>query len=151
MLRCNVATANIDSVEFVGAYAAMKQFLAADLGIEVPLVAPLHQRHREWPVLVSNEEERPVSLFWVHGNALLFVSFRCEISGPLTVLRVFTGENDIVTIGPENLLQGFNVKFPGRVDKFISCLLGSVEHLCAHASGCRHRFSGGLLPCNDCV
>jgi len=58
-----------------------------------------------------------------------------EGGSTLTVLRVFTRENDIVTIGSENHFQSLHVKLLSCVDKFIGSLLGSVEHLCVHAGG----------------
>src|SRR2546429_6910292 len=64
---------------------------------------------------------------------------------------LFTRENDIVTIGSENHFQNVYVKLLSCVDKFISSLLGSVEHLCVHARGYGRGFSGGLLPGDDRV
>jgi len=67
--------------------------------------------------------------FWIYGHAFLFAGLCSEVGSTLTVLRVFTRENDIVTIGSENLFQSVHVKLLSCVDKFISSLLGSVEHL----------------------
>src|SRR5690242_16142518 len=130
VLRVHIPSTDIDCVQLVSANAAMEEFLPAGSGIEVPLVPRLHERHRKRPVLVAHEQESPVPLLWVHANVFLFASFCSEISSSLTVLRVFTRENNVVAIRSEDFFKSVHVKLLGRFDKFIGSLLRSVEHLC---------------------
>jgi len=91
----------------------------------------------------------PASLLWIPWTRFSFSGLCSEVGSTLTVLRVFTRENDSSSSGPKSL-PNVHVKLSAR-RQFISSLLGSVEHLCAHASGYGRGFSGGLLPGDDRV
>ena len=91
VLGFHIAVADCDGVQFVGANAAVEEFLPAGFPVKEPLISPLHNRDGERPVLIADEEKRPVPALRVYGHALLFAGFRSKVGGVLLVLRIFAG------------------------------------------------------------
>src|SRR6266403_1381357 len=114
VLCFHVAAADVNGVQFIASDATVEEFLAAGFGIKRPFGAQLNDWHGERPVLVAHQEECPVPLFRIHGDAFLFASFCSEVSGSLPVLWVFTGKNYVLATGAENLSEKTLVKLPSR-------------------------------------
>jgi hypothetical protein len=114
VLRFYVALADFNGVQFIGADAAIEEFLAAGFGVKVLFVTPLYNRHGERPVFVTHEEECAVPILRIHGNAFLFVGLGSKISGVLPVLRQLAAEYDVLAIGPKNLNERSLVELLGR-------------------------------------
>src|SRR5262249_31825276 len=142
VLCFHVATANINSVQLIASDATVKEFLAAGFGIKRPLGSHLHDWHGERPVLIADQEVRPVPSLGIQRNALFFASLGSEVRGSLPVLWVFTGKINVLAIGTENLLESVLVKLFGRRDERVGSLLRGVEGFATDGNRTRGRFCG---------
>jgi hypothetical protein len=122
-----------NGVQFIGTNATMEEFLSACPGIEGPLVTAFHDRHREGPILVTNEKECAVSGFRIYGNALLLVSLGNEISGVLSILREFAAEHDVLAARTKDSNERGNVKLICCVDQGVRSLLWTCEALASRS------------------
>src|SRR4029453_8038468 len=74
VLRVDVAAADRDRVQFGGPDASIQQLATAGFRIERPCRTALHDRNRERPVLVADEQKGGAPGFRIHRPADFFRS-----------------------------------------------------------------------------
>ena len=127
LLRINVVVAEGNDVQFVGADAAVEEFLPPGLRVEVPLAGSLYNGHGERPVLVADHDKGTVPVIRVQRDILLFASLGREIGSPLPVLWKLTSKHNVVPIRTENSLELRLVELVGRIDERGGSLLWSIK------------------------
>src|SRR5262249_52614338 len=91
MLRFDIAAADRDGIELIGADASIENLLLAGRGIKRPPCPPLDDRDREWPVVITHEEKCASAGLRVDRDLLLFFGLCDEVGGALSILRALTG------------------------------------------------------------
>src|SRR5215471_3225410 len=104
-LRIHVVVADRNHVQFVRADAAVEQFLPPGLRVEVPLLASLHNGHREGPVFVADDDKGTVPFLRVQRDTSLFASLGRKIGSPLSVLWGLTSQDNVGPIRTENSFE----------------------------------------------
>src|SRR5262249_673387 len=117
VLCFHVAAADVDDVQFVGADAAIEEFLAAGFGVKRPFTLSLHDGHRERAVLVAYNDECAGAVLRIHRDTLLFSGLGSEVGGALPVLGKLPCKNDVVAAGTEDSLEIGYVELLGGSDE----------------------------------
>ena len=143
VLGFDEAVTDLDGVQFIGADAAVKEFLLAGLGVEGPFAVDLDDGYREGPVLVADDDEGSRASFWIDDDFCFFFGLGGESQGSLAVLGGFTGEDDLLAVGAEDLCECGLVGFAGGGDEGIGGLLRSSEGFAFNVA--RSRSGGGSL------
>src|SRR6266704_2131718 len=76
VLRFHVAAADLDGIQFVGADAPQKDFLAAFIGVEKPLSVSLDDRNGQRPIVIANRNGGPFGILRVRTNLGLLSASR---------------------------------------------------------------------------
>ena len=109
----------------------MTRFLAAIAFLvtmmSAALAGELHERHGKGPVVASNIEYQAIRIERVLSQALLGASLCCEFCGHLPIACRFTGMNNIVAVGTEDLLKSLFVILLGCCYQGIDRLLSGRE------------------------
>ena len=103
VLRLHVTVADLNGVELIGANAAVEELLKASFAVKEPLVSPLDDRHRKWPILVAYQQKCAVRTLRIDGDALLLAGLCCKIGSMLPVLSVLATEDDAFTAGTKHV------------------------------------------------
>src|ERR1700739_117491 len=61
VLRFHISVAYLDRIQFIRPNTPVQQLLPSRFCIECPCIVLFHQRHREWPILITNQKERSVT------------------------------------------------------------------------------------------
>src|SRR5437879_5542593 len=88
VLRFHVAAADLDGIQFVGADAPQKDFLAAFIGVEKPLSVSLDDRNGQRPIVIANRNGGPFGILRVRTNLGLLAGLRRKCGSPGFVLNL---------------------------------------------------------------
>src|SRR5580700_2413816 len=97
--------ANTNRRYLILANSPEQNFLLARVGVEVPRVAPVHQRYRRGPILRADiQRSRSVRFF---HQTVHFLIFPREIRAALGVLGFVSRRDDLLSVWPENIQHRF--------------------------------------------